>query len=993
MRSGADLRGLLARLRRGAAWRCAPAWPGAAFGLAGARWLAERSATPWRWGGLASLVIAGLLLGMVLGLACQRRRQVTWPLLASLVYVLWPAPQPALGAALLIASVILMSILNIPSRPRGAWLEGAIFCGALALYVHTLAPTVLPADAGEFQTVAPLLGIAHPPGYPLYTLLGNLFTLLPVGDAAYRLNFFAAVCGAATLAVVARGVREMGGSSWGGLLSAAMLGLSPTFWVQSTTANIRSLTALFTALCLWLALRWERRRETRWLTLLGLCFGLGVGHHSSLALLGAPLLALVLIRDPRLILSPRRWLGAVGALLASLLVLLYLPIRSAMHPAFDPTPIRTFSDFVSHVLATGFRGDMLYFRTWAELWQRGGVWLNIIMVQFGPWLAGGTLLALPLLWREHRPALGLLLGVWAVNALSALTYRAPQTVEYLIPSYVAMAMLLGGGVGLGLRAARRHWPRVGAAAITAALLLAALAQGAASYPSLRAQAQDRSARASAESLLRDAPQGALILANWHQATPLWYLQRVEGWRPDVEVQYAYPEGATPNESVWLRRIAAAIDARAVLVTNRFYAYDYTDYRWIPFHDAWLVRQEPLFEAPSALTPREALCGDAIRMLGYQLDAAALSPGDTLSLRVYWQPLQTLEADYSTFVQLLGPSGVVGQGDIAQPTRNYLPGEVRVDAYRFPLLLHAEPGDYRLVTGFYTTEAEGWRRLATPEGDVITLQMVQVNPLSAPPATRHARWRAWANGLRLTGLDVDRTVGGQTRLYLHWRCDAARWPGKDAAACAPAVLAAESDVGEEARRALPGLSSGQAATVALDWPSVAERVTLTLANGQEEPISALGAWHRPAKADVTLRLPSRDRHYIPLGGQMALVDLQTAILRSEAGAALRVTPRFLALRPLVWDNSVSVGLRGQGWEIKDDGTPAWGAIPTLKWLTGWQVDDPRTLALDGIASGARGELTLSVYDAFTLHPLQVLDERLVREGQGTELRLGTVATPE
>jgi hypothetical protein len=872
-------------------------------------------------------------------------------------------------------------------------LEGAVFLGALGLYLHTLAPTVLPADAGEFQMVLPLLGIAHPPGYALYTMLGKLFTLIPVGDLAHRVNMFAAVCGAAALAMVARCVREVSGSRWGGLIAAAMLGLGPTFWTQSTTANIRSLTAVFVALCLWLALRWDLTRQTRWLTLLGLGFGLGVGHHSSLALLGLPFLVFVLARAPRLITSPRQWLGAVGAGLASLLVLLYLPIRSAMQPAFDPVPIRTTGDFVSHVLATGFRGDMLYFRTPVELWGRGGVWVNIMAVQFGPWLAGATLLATLPLWRRHRPALGLLLGVWGVNVLSALTYRAPQTVEYLLPSYVAIAVALGGGAGVLLRDARGERPRALAAAVTSCVLLATLAQGAASYPSLRAQRQDFGARIYAENLLRDAPQDALILANWHYATPLWHLQRVEGMRPDVQVQYVHPEGATPNESVWLARIAEQIDSRAVIVTNRYVAYDLTAYRWIPFHDAWLVRQDSLLEAPAGITPRETLCGDAIRVLGYQLDADTLSPGGGVSVRVYWQPLRALHADYSTFVQLLGPMGAVGQGDIAQPTRSYQPGQVRVDAYRFPLLLYAEPGSYRLVTGFYTADAGGWQRLSTPEGDVVTLQAVQVNPLTAPPATRHPRWQPWANGLLLAGLDVDRTVPEQTRLYLHWRRLDSAWPWSRQAACEPTLLSVQPEGGASLTLPIAALCPGQAATVAVDLPASAERVTYALADGQGGAVQPLGAWHYPGKTGMILRLPPGDRHYIPLGGQMALVDLDAAILGSGPDALLHITPRFLALRPLTWDDSVSVGFRGESWEVKDDGTPALGAIPTLKWLTGWLVDDPRTLTLESVPSGARGELTLSVYDAFTLQPLHVLDDRLVRDGQGTELRLGAYTVPD
>ena len=75
---------------------------------------------------------------------------------------------------------------------------------ALGLYVLTLAPTVATIfdDSLEFQLVTYLLGIAHPTGYPLYTLLGWLFTRLPVGDVAFRVNLMSAVFGALTIAFV-----------------------------------------------------------------------------------------------------------------------------------------------------------------------------------------------------------------------------------------------------------------------------------------------------------------------------------------------------------------------------------------------------------------------------------------------------------------------------------------------------------------------------------------------------------------------------------------------------------------------------------------------------------------------------------------------------------------------------------------------------------------------------------------------------------------------
>src|SRR5690349_11953418 len=79
--------------------------------------------------------------------------------------------------------------------PRlGAFAVGlAILLGAGFLYWRTLAPSVMPGDYAEFQMSAAILGIPHPTGYPLYILLGKLFTMLPFGDVAYRVNLSSAV--------------------------------------------------------------------------------------------------------------------------------------------------------------------------------------------------------------------------------------------------------------------------------------------------------------------------------------------------------------------------------------------------------------------------------------------------------------------------------------------------------------------------------------------------------------------------------------------------------------------------------------------------------------------------------------------------------------------------------------------------------------------------------------------------------------------------------
>jgi hypothetical protein len=151
---------------------------------------------------------------------------------------------------------------------RTAWdrvgdgvLAVVLFAASLVLYVHTLAPSVatLFDDSLEFPLVSYRLGVAHPTGYPLYTLLGKLFTLGPWHNVAWRVNLLSAVAGALTVVFVYLATRQLASRRLPALLGAVALVVSPVFWSQAVVAEVYTLTGAFVALLLWLALRWARR--------------------------------------------------------------------------------------------------------------------------------------------------------------------------------------------------------------------------------------------------------------------------------------------------------------------------------------------------------------------------------------------------------------------------------------------------------------------------------------------------------------------------------------------------------------------------------------------------------------------------------------------------------------------------------------------------------------------------------------------------------------
>ncbi len=183
-----------------------------------------------------------------------------------------------------------------------------LFIGAFALYAFTAGPYVVPyRDAGEMTIVLSTLGVAHPPGYPLYTLLGKIAMLLPVGSAFYRANLFSALCAAGALLVLFCVLRRLL-STPAALASTVALALSNLFWELASVSEMYTLGVLWFALLLGAA--FVRRDVALWAFLMGLALGVRMDM-----LLLIPLFAIWFFYS-----SPLVGEGGVGAVFAAELV-------------------------------------------------------------------------------------------------------------------------------------------------------------------------------------------------------------------------------------------------------------------------------------------------------------------------------------------------------------------------------------------------------------------------------------------------------------------------------------------------------------------------------------------------------------------------------------------------------------------------------------------------------------------------------------------------
>jgi hypothetical protein len=450
-------------------------------------------------------------------------------------------------------------------RARAAaldWSSLAAFGLPLLLYLRTLAPTVYNLDSAELTTAAATGGILRATGYPLYLVIGRLWSQLPIGDVGYRINLLSAVAGALTVLLAERCLRRLEVGPWARLGALGLLAVSPYFWALSLIAEVYTLhTALMAGLIL-LLLRWREAPSARRLAAATFLAALSLGHHGATALLLPGCLWAALTVAPRRALAPRTLALGALALLAGLSVFLYLPLAYAARPAYNyagwytaagsfvPMNLQTAQGVWWLVSGSSFARQMFAYAP-PELWHETlafgeQLWAAFLAVGIGPGLLGLALL----LRRDWRVA-GMLVLMFVLNAAFYINYRVDDKATMFLPTYLIWALWLGVGfqqlldwlAGAARAAARGAEPAAARAAarpaprgllVVARMALAAsvLAGLVLTWPRVDLSG-DWTARQRGEMLLRALEPNALVFGDWDTIALIQYLQLVEGQRPDV----------------------------------------------------------------------------------------------------------------------------------------------------------------------------------------------------------------------------------------------------------------------------------------------------------------------------------------------------------------------------------------------------------------------------------------------------------------------------
>ncbi len=399
-------------------------------------------------------------------------------------------------------------------------------------------------DSPELITAAATLGVAHPPGYPLFTMLAHLFSTVPFGLIPFRVNLFSVTCDSICLAVIYLISFRLTQCSLCSAAASLLLGLNPIFWSWSLTAEVFPLNNLITALLLYLVISWDQHPErSRYLIGGSFVAGLGLTNHHTIVLL-FPAVGFAVWRQRH-----QLRLRLVGVCLAvfciGLLPYAYIPWASAHHPPYNWGGVSSLRDLIGLISRSDYGAGSLV----GDPRYRGGSALRRLIALFlsfgwamGPLLIVGAYQAYrSARWYFWFSAIAFVFaGPFFVLISNLNLDAAPRALSvlerfFLLPQ-VALSPLLAFGVLFIIKHIAQL--NVAFARLSSWLVAAVLLSISVALISINYRPIDQSHNSIARHFAADAfsstePGSILLVAGDAIAFPLIYLQTVEHVRAEV----------------------------------------------------------------------------------------------------------------------------------------------------------------------------------------------------------------------------------------------------------------------------------------------------------------------------------------------------------------------------------------------------------------------------------------------------------------------------
>jgi len=291
-------------------------------------------------------------------------------------------------------------------------------------------------DSAKFGYMGRILGVPHAPGYPLYMLVGWVFSWLPVGSLMFRLSLLSALGGALTVALLAGIGERLRCTPAVAALVALIAGTGRVYWSQATVPEVYTLHSTLLLGTLAGLLAWSETGRTRALYVASLCFGLDLAHHTDIAVFAPAILIFILVSRPAVLGSIQTVATALAIALAPLSLYGYVIVRTRQGAPYVEVPATNLSELIGVISGREFGYLLFRGSAWQALHDRWRVIGGFIVEELGVVGCVLALVGLAALWRRNRAALGLITIGAAGVLFFVFNYYPPDIEVFLIPAFL-----------------------------------------------------------------------------------------------------------------------------------------------------------------------------------------------------------------------------------------------------------------------------------------------------------------------------------------------------------------------------------------------------------------------------------------------------------------------------------------------------------------------------------------------------------------------------
>jgi len=902
------------------------------------------------------------------------------------VYVFWPGTDLRLALILFLGSMVLIGQdIVLSHKPR--WFDLALGAIVFTLYLITLGDHVGRADTFEFQVVMPQLGIAHPTGYPLFIMIGKLFSLLPFGSMAFRVNLLSAIYATGAVMLIYRTIVSLTFDRRAAATGALILAASPAFWSQAIVVEVYALNALFVAIILFLLLRLFGQTARGGLSnpphsagfdnparandlepkiqnpkskicLLAFVFGLALTHHLTTAILIPAIASALLLAKPKL--PIKSWLIAIGLFLLGLTPWLYIVLR---WPGLHNGAAMPIGEWIGWIFGQRF-GGALNLSLWNDP-TRWSIITRITLEQFG-WIGVAlTALGMPVLIKRAPRIALITFVIFAGYFFYGLIYNVPDVAVFIIPAFMMMAMWIGVAISFVVETitGQRVVALLGSSLITrhalrATLLIVAsllpLALIAANFSLVDQHGRDADLEAWGRSTLLSwpIPEHAAILVDSEKIAPLYYLQVTEHIRPDLEII------VLGDEALYRQELDRRINAGQAVYLARFLPN--LPYRMRSLGPLVEVSREPMMTVPAFDRSIHASFGGEIDLLG--VTGGESSPYD---ITLYWQAVSPERKNYHVRLRLIDANETIWWEDPGAhpvggyyPTGAWQPGEIVSDFHAINIEPFVPAGTYDLEVGLFTPFRDDGL------SDWLKVAKVTVAPPAPEPLAHQVR--IVSSELALTSVDRPGDVPPSSEVATRVNAIGRDTPSN-------VVLSLVGDNGTAALTATQVIRPGQSR---LMFRAPDQNGTYALRLKFDSP--ARCHWLAPLTTDCEIGLMrvvgEAIGNAINFDNQVLLTNakIDRDILRPNE--SIRVDLSWRGLKTWPDDYTAFVHLIGPDGRVHGqvDQWPVQGTLPTSSWTVGQVVNDPYVVTLPPDAPSGKYQIEVGWYLLSTLRRLSVLD---------------------